>query len=65
MNIAFGFKVLFLLLFSYRFSVIVVNVLVILMLSTITSILFMFFIHFISGYITSGIRALSLVESVR
>jgi hypothetical protein len=31
-NIAFRFKVLFLLLFSYHFSVIVVNVLVILLL---------------------------------
>jgi hypothetical protein len=58
MNIAFRIKVLFLLLFLYHFSAIVVIFLVI---------LFFHFYHFIYvldtfyiWYITSGIKALSL-----
>jgi hypothetical protein len=64
MNIALRIKVLFLLLFRYHFSVIVVIILVILLL-------FYHFYHFIYvlhtfsiWYITSGIKALSLVEIV-
>ena len=48
-NIAFKFKVLFLLLFSYHFSAIMVNVLVILLLFCHFYHFIRFCIHFISG----------------